>query len=66
MTSGRQGHPYEAKCPKCEKVFQAWLDVEWTGRGTLWRYCEGRKVLIGYYTNKSCPRLDYDIIEGRF
>ena len=66
MTSGRNGHPYIAKCPRCDIKYQAWLDVEWTGRGTLKRYCEGCKVLIGYYNNKSCPRLEYDVIEGRF
>ncbi|MFH1076479.1 MAG: hypothetical protein V1753_06510 [Pseudomonadota bacterium] len=66
MTSGRNGHPYTAKCPRCEAKFKAWLDVEYTGRDVLRRYCEDCKVRIGYYTNKTCPRLEYDIIEGRF
>lgn len=63
---GRNGHEYQAKCPRCRRVYKAFLDVEWTGRATHPPLHYGDcKTQMGYYNNRTCPRLEYDIVEGR-
>jgi len=67
MSSGKNGYEYEAKCPDCRKYYTAYLNVPWTGRA---KYppltCRQCKIKQGWYYNQTSPRLEFDIVEGRF
>jgi len=32
-------HKIKAKCPECEEIYDAWLDVEWIGNGMMRKRC---------------------------
>ena len=38
--SPRGVYQYDANCPDCKKDYVAWLDVLYTGGGTLHKYCK--------------------------
>ena len=71
------GQPVRCRCPKCRKYHKAKITieseedgahaitVEYTGRGTPWKYCHACKIRLGMLPSKMFPRLDYDTIEGK-
>ena len=53
-------HKTKAKCPQCEEIYDAWLDVEWIGNGMMRKRCPkciARKAGEKYRVRKSELRI---------
>ena len=56
----RSNHKVKAKCPECEDIYDAFMDVEWIGNGMMRKRCPkciARKAGEKYRVRKSELRI---------